>query len=121
MYSFKTISTIHPELDQIDSATNTPANTCASEAEIIHNKTLKGGTKAGRFQPLGKKSMESCVSSCCERPTCDVAYLLNGHCYSVQCLDSKLCQPSSSDHVKKGDQVQLAYMHKPESGDKKRG
>jgi len=100
------------ELDQ------TEPNSCRN-SEVIHDKTLRGGTKAGKFHPLGKKTMDSCVTSCCDRPSCDVAYLLNGHCYAVQCTDSKLCQPS--DHLKKGDTVQLAYMNKPEAADKKRG
>lgn len=88
--------------------------------EIKHNKTLKGGTRAGRFHPLGKKTMDSCINSCCDRPNCDIAYLLNGHCYSVQCTDSKLCQ-DAGEPAKAGDTVQMAYMNKGSSGDKQRG
>ena len=108
---------LNTELDQIDSASASSSDSC-SNAEIVRGKTLKGGTKAGKFHPLGEKTMKSCIASCCERPTCDIAYLLNGKCYSVQCLDSRLCQPSS-DPVK--GEVQLAYVHKSGNSEKKRG
>ena len=64
--------------------------------------------------------MKKCVSSCCDKPECDIAYLLNGHCFSVQCLDGSLCQ-ATAEPAKAGDTVALAYMNKAGLGEYKRG
>ncbi len=83
--------------------------------------TLKGGTRAGIFKELGKMvEMKNCVASCCDRPECDVAYLLNGHCFAVQCTDGNLCQ-ATAEPAKAGDTVALAYMNKAGLGEYKRG
>lgn len=88
--------------------------------EIATNKTLKGGTRAGKFKSMGKKTMKKCINSCCDRPDCDVAYLLNGHCYAVECADGRLCQ-ATGEPSKAGDNIQLAYMNKVGLGEKQRG
>lgn len=87
--------------------------------EIATNKTLKGGTRAGKFKSMGKKTMKKCINSCCDRPDCDVAYLLNGHCYAVECADGRLCQ-ATGEPSKAGDNIQLAYMNKVGLGEKQR-
>ena len=96
-------------------------NNACSNVEIAHNVTLKGGTRAGIFKEVGRMvDMKKCVSSCCDKPECDIAYLLNGHCFSVQCLDGNLCQ-TTAEPVKAGDTVALAYMNKAGLGEYKRG
>ena len=96
-------------------------NNACSNVEIAHNVTLKGGTRAGIFKEVGRMvDMKKCVSSCCDKPECDVAYLLNGHCFSVQCLDGSLCQ-ATAEPAKAGDTVALAYMNKAGLGEYKRG
>lgn len=95
-------------------------NNACSNVEIAHNVTLKGGTRAGIFKEVGRMvDMKKCVSSCCDKPECDVAYLLNGHCFSVQCLDGSLCQ-ATAEPAKAGDTVALAYMNKAGLGEYKR-
>ena len=90
-------------------------------AEVISNKTLKGGTKAGKFRAMGKsRNMKTCISSCCDRPDCDIAYLLNDHCYAVECIDGSLCQ-ATNEPSKSGDSIQLAYMNKGGMVEKKGG
>ena len=104
----------------IEPEKNDPTGAC-SNVEVEHNVTLKGGTRAGIFKDVGKiGSMKKCVSSCCDRPDCDIAYFLNGHCFSVQCLDTNLCQ-SSPEPAGPGDTVSLAYMNKAGIGEYKRG
>eukprot|EP00794_Sanderia_malayensis_P012056 gene12056-13299_t len=95
-------------------------NKACSNVEIAHNVTLKGGTRAGIFKEMGKMTdMKNCVTSCCDRPECDIAYLLNGHCFAVQCTDGKLCQ-ATAEPAKAGDNVALAYMNKAGLGEYKR-
>ncbi|XP_065063476.1 uncharacterized protein LOC135690004 isoform X1 [Rhopilema esculentum] len=95
-------------------------NGACSNVEIAHNVTLKGGTRAGVFKEVGRMvDMKKCVSSCCDRPECDVAYMLNGHCFAVQCADGSLCQ-ATAEPAKAGDTVALAYMNKAALGEYKR-
>ena len=96
-------------------------NGACANVEITHNRTLKGGTKAGKFTPMGKmKEMKSCINTCCDKPNCDVAYFLNKRCFHVECTDGKLCQ-ATSEPSRAGATVQLAYMNKAGLNDKKGG
>lgn len=91
-----------------------------NNVEITKGRTLKGGTKAGKFRSVGKvKDMKKCVSKCCDQPDCDIAYLLNDHCFHVECTDGKLCQATIEPAHQK-DNVQLAYMNKAGLGETKR-
>ena len=55
---------------------------------IFHDVSLKGGNKAGNFEILpGARDMRTCIKKCCESPSCQVAWLLGDHCYSVACYD----------------------------------
>ena len=64
--------------------------------------------------------MKKCINECCGRPNCDIAYQLNGHCYSVECSDGKLCQ-ATNEPTREGDNIQLAYMNKNGLNEKQRG
>jgi len=98
---------------------DTVEDSACSNVEITKNKTLKGGTRAGKFHSMGKKNMKKCINECCGRPNCDIAYQLNGHCYSVECSDGKLCQ-ATNEPTREGDNIQLAYMNKNGLNEKQR-
>lgn len=71
--------------------------TCPHGA-IFSDVSLKGGHKAGKFQLLtGAKDMRTCIQKCCASPSCQVAWLLGDHCYSVACYDKCITvkKPSS--------------------------
>ena len=57
------------------------------------NVTLRGGIMTGRFQDRGKvPNMKACVEICCISKTCDVAFMLKNYCFSVTCLNERLCE-----------------------------
>ena len=73
---------------------------CAHGA-IFSDVTLKGGQKAGKFILLaGRGDMQSCVKKCCANPSCQVAWLLGQHCYSVACYDKCITVKRRSDGVR---------------------
>ena len=69
-------------------ASSSNGGTCPHGA-IFSDVSLKGGHKAGKFELLtGAKDMRSCIQKCCASPSCQVAWLLGDHCYSVACYES---------------------------------
>ena len=68
---------------------------------IFSGVSLKGGRKAGKFQILaGAKDMRSCIEKCCASPSCQVAWLLGDHCYSVACYDKCVMVKKSSSSIR---------------------
>lgn len=60
---------------------------------ISYDVTLKGGVKAGSFTPLGQvDSIQTCISLCCQRTPCDVAFMLKTTCYSIKCSSEEVCE-----------------------------
>ena len=62
-------------------------------SRIIINHTLKGGKTAGELKDLGMvESVEDCIEKCCEEKTCEVAFIVDNKCHSVECYGDELCQ-----------------------------
>ena len=61
---------------------------------IVHNDvTLVGGINAGKFTDLGDaENMTVCSQRCCFKDACDVAFMLEGECYGVKCINESLCE-----------------------------
>ena len=60
---------------------------------IQYNQTLLGGYEAGKFNLLAlSTNMSTCIRLCCGEKTCDVALMIEGKCYGVNCLNLKLCR-----------------------------
>lgn len=56
--------------------------------------TLRGGANAGNFSILRRtRSMKTCKELCCDSDSCDLALLVNGACFSVQCRSADACMP----------------------------
>ena len=57
------------------------------------------------------KDIHDCIEKCCDHSSCEVAYLLNGKCYAVDCYTKELCK---SDPVETGKRFKatLIYMNK---------
>ena len=53
---------------------------------------LKGGLNAGNFLDRGLTSgIGQCMELCCAHRTCDLAYVISGRCYLVECYTEELC------------------------------
>ena len=72
---------------------------CIASPAILQ-ADLRSGTHAGHFM-LEKhaKNLEQCKAACCSSVGCDVAYLKDEECYSVDCVDEDSCLwVNSNDH-----------------------
>lgn len=57
------------------------------------NHTLRGGKTAGQIKDLGTvESVEDCIEKCCREKTCEVAFLVDSKCHSIECYGDELCQ-----------------------------
>lgn len=81
-------------------ASSSNGGTCPHGA-IFSDVSLKGGHKAGKFELLaGAKDMRSCIQKCCASPSCQVAWLLGDHCYSVACYDKCITVKKHSSSIR---------------------
>ena len=60
---------------------------------ILRNVRLKHGRRFATFELRGRvRSVAKCVEKCCERRWCNIAYRVDGYCYSVHCPTDKACE-----------------------------
>ena len=59
----------------------------------VHSSSdLKGGLNAGNFLDRGPvTNVLQCMEMCCMFKTCDLAYMISGRCYLVECYSRELC------------------------------
>ena len=81
-------------------ASSSNGGTCPHGA-IFSDVGLKGGHKAGKFELLaGAKDMRSCIQKCCASPSCQVAWFLGDHCFSVACYDKCITVKKHSSSIR---------------------
>jgi len=68
-----------------------------SYSPISYNVTLRHSLESGYYTDQGSVSSEDCSHLCCQSPSCNVAFMLNGNCYSVDCQNPKLCELVGAD------------------------
>jgi hypothetical protein len=65
-----------------------------SRSHILHNHTLKGGLRAGKFSVISQvDSIENCAAICCNEKNCNLALMLDEVCYIGDCANADLCVP----------------------------
>ena len=68
-------------------------STCTQNGPTQHNFTFRRGIKAGNFTGHGQvKNMNSCIQKCCSSSSCNAAFMIAKHCYSVICSSAKDCE-----------------------------
>ena len=71
--------------------TDGPAPVCTN-GNTYRFTDLKGGLVAGNFLDRGLTSgILQCMELCCLHRTCDLAYMISGRCYLVECYTEDLC------------------------------
>lgn len=76
---------------------------------MIQNMTLHGGLDAGLFTLHGDvKTLDECTKYCCNDKHCDIAFMVDDACYSVQCKDEESCTPVETSLSK--TKVSLAFI-----------
>ena len=73
----------------------TPSSKVADICQLgkVHTSSdLKGGLNAGNFLDRGPvTNILQCMEMCCLFKTCDLAYMVSGRCYLVECYSRDLC------------------------------
>lgn len=65
------------------------------QTSVEHNVTLNGGLRSGNFAAVGfVKDIDACAKLCCVRENCDLALVVNNHCFMVECLNVERCRSS---------------------------
>ncbi|KAL9963284.1 hypothetical protein ACROYT_G032469 [Oculina patagonica] len=100
---------VNPTKDQIAVSVEDPSTQeelHCTQSPILKNVTLRGGIKAGNFSDLGdEKNMHMCIALCCERKTCDLAFMIGGTCIAVDCSSEELCQAVKARPTKYDPQI----------------
>ena len=67
---------------------------CTKDGREWYRATLREGARAGDFSILRRTtSMKTCKELCCANDSCELALLVNGGCFSVQCKSADACMP----------------------------
>lgn len=107
---------VNPAKDQIAVSVEDPSTQeelHCTQSPILKNVTLRGGIKAGNFSDLGdEKNMHMCIALCCERKTCDLAFMIGGTCIAVDCFSEELCQAVKARPTKY--EPQIAFIRRRE-------
>ena len=75
-------------------------STCSAE-KIFHNVTLIGGMKAANITSLGKASnMQECIGMSCDYGQGDLVLMLEKNCYTVKCINERVCQTAPAQPSK---------------------
>lgn len=76
----------------------------------MYNVTLQGGITSGTFRDRGElPNMQECLRICCIAKSCDLAFMLSKHCFSVTCKNQSLCEVVTARTS--GYKPQIAYIY----------
>ena len=69
------------------------SNNVCPHSPIQHNVGLRHGLKTGKFSYIGELfDVEKCLDECCHEPDCDIAFMLDQSCYTVNCTNESVCR-----------------------------
>ena len=69
------------------------SNSTCPHSAIERNVGLRHGLKTGTFSYIGELfDIERCLDVCCQEPDCDIAFMLDLSCYTVNCTNESVCQ-----------------------------
>ena len=76
----------------------------------MYNVTLRGGITSGTFRDRGElPDVQECLRICCIAKSCDLAFMLSKHCFSVTCKNQSLCEVVTARTS--GYKPQIAYIY----------
>ena len=96
----------------VESPRNLPL---CSYSPISYNVTLRHGLESGYH--MGSVSTEECSHLCCQSPGCDVAFMLNGSCYTVNCQNKTMCELIGSEALHAATNIVFVTKIKPTHSD----
>lgn len=87
---------------------------------VQNDVTLVGGINAGKFTDLGDAdNISICTQRCCMKDACDVAFMLEGECYGVSCVNDSLCETRPARNPTRYN-PKIAYVYHDKKKDKGR-
>ena len=87
-----------------------------TNSEIMYNVTLQGGITAGKFRDRGVlPNMQECLRICCIAKSCDLAFMLGSHCFSVSCKTQALCEVVTARSSMYNPEVAYIYARSKEA------
>ncbi len=107
----------------------TEVNTAENEAAPSRDQHCKPSKITRNSKLTGAKltdmgvvdNLQSCINHCCHKDSCDVAYMEEQKCYTVQCQDGLQCQ-SFRKPADKDENTFIAYMQRTvDDAEKERG
>ena len=94
-----TLNTLQNKIENITSLAKLKATLISvdgdpscTRSEILTNVTLKNGLHSGKFKDRGSmEDINQCVKICCLLDKCDLAFMLQNTCFSVECHNRLSC------------------------------
>ena len=75
-------------------------STC-THSNVLQNATLRGNLHSGKFTDRGEMDdIKQCARLCCMLKACDLAFMLENKCFTVQCKNKALCEPVQARSTK---------------------
>ena len=69
------------------------SNNACPHSPTEHNVGLRHGLKTGKFSYIGELfDVEKCLEECCHELDCDIAFMLDQSCYTVNCTNESVCR-----------------------------
>ena len=94
--------------------TSAPAMSSCTHSKLYRHVTLVGGLRAGNFTRMAEfTNMDECTRRCCAERSCDVAILMRGSCFGLQCSSPELCNAKPARL--KNFSLKMIYMYREES------
>lgn len=85
--------TVHKDTSSEKYPVEKKSNSACLHSVIERNVGLRHGLKTGTFSYVGELfDIERCLDVCCQEPDCDIAFMLDLSCYTVNCTNESVCQ-----------------------------
>ena len=106
------------EVNTAENDVSTSKDQHCKPSKITKNSKLSGA----RLTDMGVvDDLQSCITLCCRKDSCDVAYMEEQKCFTVQCQDGLQCQ-SFRKPAEKDENTFIAYMQRTvDDAEKERG
>lgn len=104
----ETVKEQEPEVSMEEHETTPTRVRHCKPSKITRNSKLKGAklTDMGTVDDL-----QACITHCCSKDSCDVAYMEEQKCYTVQCQDGVQCK-TFREPASKDENILIAYMQR---------
>lgn len=101
--------------DQINNFINEDRSFCTLNKTLTDHRFVSG-MKAGIFTDrgdVGIDGLKTCVKYCCSEKLCDIAYMVESKCYTVQCFNQLSCNTFPTPNFFLNPVIALVVRNRP--------